>query len=143
MKRNLPITLFSVVGCALLLTAGGVSAQDAYSNAVVALKPAGYWPLQETNLPPASPNTVLTNSGTLGSGGDGVLNGNVMAGKGPVSGGQTVAFDGICTANGSFSRAPYAASAGSPLLPFTIEAWINTAFAINNGPGGISQQVIL
>ena len=134
-------TLFSI-GCAVLM-GGGASAQDLYSNAVLALNPAAYWPLQETNLPPTSPSTTLTNYGTLGSSEDGILNGNVVSGAGPVTGSLANGFDGIASANGAFCRAPYGGSAASPPLPFTIEAWVNTSYPLNNGPSGANQNVIL
>lgn len=140
-STSLKISLFAI-GCALLL-GGGVSAQDLYSNAVIALNPVAYWPLQETTLPPTSPSTTLTNYGTLGSSEDGILNGNVVSGAAPVAGCRANAFDGIATANGAFCRAPYGGSAASPPLPFTIEAWVNTSYPIANGPSGASQNVIL
>src|SRR3974390_2114427 len=42
-----------------------------YSNAVVALSPVGYWPLNETTAPPSPLNLTARNLGTLGASGNG------------------------------------------------------------------------
>jgi hypothetical protein len=42
-----------------------------YSNAVVALSPVGYWPLNETTAPPSPLNITARNLGTLGASGNG------------------------------------------------------------------------
>jgi len=138
--------------------AGGLSAQgQAFSNAVMALHPLAYWPLQETNLPPASPVTQVQNYGTLGTAENGNLSGNVVSGPGPVTGAQANAFDGIQVYNqappgtipGAWISAPYAAAA-SPAPPFSIEAWVNTTYPTgdpygnpNGQPQYQSQQIVL
>ncbi|HXC35492.1 MAG TPA: LamG-like jellyroll fold domain-containing protein, partial [Candidatus Acidoferrales bacterium] len=65
MKIKLPLALVTV----LCLAAMGVHAQTAYSNAVMSLNPAGYWPMHEVG--PAAPGDIETNYGTLGSLGTG------------------------------------------------------------------------
>lgn len=56
--------------CALVLMMASIMARasNSYSNAVMALNPAGYWPLNETQAPP--PLFVASNSGTLGTQGN-------------------------------------------------------------------------
>jgi hypothetical protein len=48
----------------LLLTAMAARAQSAYSNAVMSLNPAGYWPMHEVE--PAAQGDIETNYGSLG-----------------------------------------------------------------------------
>ena len=56
----------------LLLLTGGIAVQaQPYSNAVMGLNPAGYWPLTETTQPPQPVNLTAHNLGTLGAGGNG------------------------------------------------------------------------
>ena len=55
-----------------LLVMSSVMARADYSNAVMSLNPVGYWPLNETNLPPQ--NYTAHNSGTLGTLGNGYYN---------------------------------------------------------------------
>src|SRR5579862_3431220 len=60
------------IGTAALSLLAAVSVQaQTYSNAVQALNPVGYWPLQETTPPAAGGLYIATNSGTLGAAGNG------------------------------------------------------------------------
>lgn len=63
MKTKL-LSLFIMVSVTLLISAAPASAQSAYSNAIVSLNPAGYWPMHEVE--PAAPGDTETNYGTLG-----------------------------------------------------------------------------
>ena len=140
MKPTILKSSWSLVGGALLLLTGILPARgQAFSNAVVALHPLAYWPLQETILPPEPPTNVVRNYGTLGTAENGNLSGNVVSGPGPVAGAQANAFDGIQTyaappatpVPGAWITAPYAAAA-SPAPPFSIEAWINTTYPVGD-----------
>jgi hypothetical protein len=62
-------TLIHTAAATLLLLAGTAAQAQTYSNAVMALSPAGYWPLTENVAPPSL--YVATNSGTLGAAGNG------------------------------------------------------------------------
>src|SRR5438105_3319618 len=62
---------FFLAAAASLTLLAGVSARaQSYSNAVVALNPAGYWPLTETTQPSGG-LYIATNSGSLGAAGQG------------------------------------------------------------------------
>src|ERR1017187_1008596 len=56
--------LASIALVILALFAATATQAQIYSNAVIALNPDAYWPLQETVQPPL--NYIATNSGTLG-----------------------------------------------------------------------------
>ncbi|HEX3799699.1 MAG TPA: LamG-like jellyroll fold domain-containing protein [Verrucomicrobiae bacterium] len=58
--------------CLLITALAGGAANAQYSNAVVALSPVAYWPLNETVQPPAA--FVATNSGVLGAKANGYYN---------------------------------------------------------------------
>lgn len=51
----------------LALGAGASASAQTYSNAVVGLNPVGYWPLNETTLPPTPLNMTAVNFGTYGA----------------------------------------------------------------------------
>lgn len=68
MRKN-PI-FGAAFACLALLAAQSGQAQP-YQNAVQALNPAGYWPLNETVQPPAPLNIIATNMGSLGPAGNG------------------------------------------------------------------------
>lgn len=55
----------------LALTSGIAALAQPYSNAVVALNPVGYWPLNETVQPPQPLNLAAVNFGSLGAAGNG------------------------------------------------------------------------
>jgi hypothetical protein len=67
MRKQLPLL---VATASLTLLAGVCAQAQSYSNAVVALNPAGYWPLTET-APPSGGLYGATNAGTLGAAGQG------------------------------------------------------------------------
>src|ERR1700722_1460180 len=118
MRKSLA-TLLSVVSTFIVLNS--VHAQSAFSNAVTALSPVAYWPLNETAAPPGVAPTEA-NLGSLGAAYDGTYGGNVTFGAtGALAGtNQTsVGFDGL---SGNL-RTPYASGvSNSP--SFTIEAWL-------------------
>src|SRR5579864_2742708 len=68
MKRSL-LNLASYV---IVVLAPVLSARADYSNAVVSLNAAAYWPLNETTQPPAI--YLATNSGSIGALGNGYYN---------------------------------------------------------------------
>src|SRR5580698_10385615 len=85
---------------ALLTAVGAVSWAQPYSNAVMALNPAGYWPLNETAQPSMPINLTATNNGSLGATGNGYygawyqpsgatwyLDDNIVIGSGRITGG--------------------------------------------------------
>ena len=59
-----------VLGAMTLITGIWAQAQSTYSNAIAALSPATYWPLNETTAPSGG-LYAATNSGTLGAAGNG------------------------------------------------------------------------
>src|SRR6185312_2836908 len=60
------------IGSAVVACLAAVSAQaQSYSNAVMALNPAAYWPMTETTAPSADGLYIATNSGSLGAAGNG------------------------------------------------------------------------
>ena len=60
------------LGSAVLACLAAVSAQaQSYSNAVMALNPAAYWPMTETTAPSSDGQYIATNSGSLGAAGNG------------------------------------------------------------------------
>ncbi len=65
---------FSVLAAAFIVlsSVAAVRAQSSFSQAINGLNPAGYWPMHETNLPPANDvGDIETNYGTLGLLGNG------------------------------------------------------------------------
>ncbi len=70
MKRKL---IASALTAMLALGAGLATQAQTYSNAVMGLNPAGYWPLNETTQPPApfAQTIVARNIGSLGAAGNG------------------------------------------------------------------------
>jgi hypothetical protein len=112
-----------------------VPPKDAFAQAVLALNPVGYWPLQETNTP-AQPN-IETNLGSLGT----VANayyldtssspvGRGVQGALAGDGDSAVSFSG---ANNSYLAAPPISSNLALVPPFTIELWAwpaNTSFGM-------------
>src|ERR1700739_3872078 len=99
MKKS---TLAKIIGIFLTLGACATTWAQTYSNAVMGLNPAAYWPLDETVQPP-QPSPLLeitaTNSGTLGAAADGFygawyrasgnqwyLTNNIATEAGPITG---------------------------------------------------------
>ncbi len=127
--RNKPMNPQSVKCCraivmaaVLLFAPSALLAQSSYSNAVMSLNPAGYWPLQENVQVP--PSDIETNYGSLGS----IANGyygctNAQHGiPSPFTGDTCINFDGN---SGGFLGVPttdhrISLTAGQP---FTIECW--------------------
>jgi Concanavalin A-like lectin/glucanases superfamily/Immunoglobulin domain/Domain of unknown function (DUF2341) len=128
--------------CSLTLLTGAVLHAQPYSNAVVALNPVGYWPLQETTAP-ASGYYVATNLGTAGAAGNGYYqtwyqpNGtgffptnNIVHVPGATGDGDMAMS--CNTAAGQYVILPRTTN-GVPnssvtiTAPFSIEAWINSA----------------
>lgn len=67
MKKSLLLAVAAV----LALTAGPAAQAQTYSNAVMDLNPAGYWPLNETTPPPQPLDLTAANIGSLGAAGNG------------------------------------------------------------------------
>src|SRR5664279_6651537 len=59
-----------IAAASLLLAAGTAVRAQTYSNAVMALSPVAYWPLNETTPPPFGAY-IATNLGTAGAAGNG------------------------------------------------------------------------
>jgi hypothetical protein len=116
----------------MLAAAGSAQAQSTnYFNAVVALNPAAYWTLQETNTPPAYSNQV-TNYGTFGTTYNGIMpcgSGGVATAPGPLGGAGDLAavFNGVYETGGDVSAITMGtANQWSPAPPFAVEFWINS-----------------
>ncbi len=108
---------------------------NAYAASILALNPAGYWPLQETNGPAAV--TMETNYGTLGAVGNAYY---AVTNAADVTFGQTgaltasgdndpcVYFPGTTTTYlDSFLFVPRKVPALTLQPPLTLEAWMNAA----------------
>lgn len=124
---------------------------NAYAASILALNPAGYWPLQETSAPAAV--TMETNYGTLGAVGNAYY---AITNAGDVTFGQNgalsasgdndpcVYFPGTSTTYlDSFLFVPRKVSALTLQPPFTLEAWakannagLTTQDIIGQGDGG-------
>jgi hypothetical protein len=119
MKSSLNLVLSALVCWIFTLSA---RADHAYSNAVMALAPVAYWPLDETNEPPPAGN-LATNLGTSGSAYDGYYGSGVAT---DVPGALVADPDTAASFNGSsgYLDIPYGpvATIGAP---FTAEAWLN------------------
>src|ERR1700722_20964536 len=63
--------LSTFIGLGLIAIAGGSAHAQSYSNAVMALSPSAYWPLNETPPPPQPLNLTAANLGALGAAGNG------------------------------------------------------------------------
>lgn len=108
---------------------------NAYAAGILALNPAGYWPLQETNAPAAV--TMETNYGTLGAVGNAYYAATNAAdvtleqpGALTASGDNDpcVYFPGTTTTYlDSFLFVPRKVSALTLRPPLTLEAWVNAA----------------
>lgn len=102
----------------------------AYPAAVLALNPAGYWPLNET----ASPATVMvaTNRGALGPGDNGFYLGGTPGVPGALAGSS----DTAARFNGALA-VPYT-NVLSLSGPFTVEAWLKAAATTTGTPCPLS-----
>ena len=126
---------------AVLLLASVVLNPDAradYRSTVLSQGPAGYWSLDETNLPPPQP-ILATNLGSLGESVDGGLyNGVVRGGPGLLAGtglpsDRFTNSDWLVKTIGGYVNVPYT-NAFNPNGPFTIEFWANPASAPPTSP---------
>ena len=152
MKKNSLNIILSLL--AIVIFTMRAHADYSYSNAVVSLNPVAYWPLDETNAPPAA--YLATNSGYLGAQADGYYNNAYYADgtgydlktlfTGPVAG---VTSDGDAAAqfNGGANNDD---NSGYVLIPdanhvldnvpaaFTAEAWVMPEGGDPNDPTGNS-----
>ena len=133
--------LAGIAGIIVTLGACATGWAQTYSNTVVGLNPAGYWPLNESAQPPQLINLTATNSGSLGAAGNGFygawyqqwgnqwyLTNNIVTEPGPAAIGDTAL-------NCQYQPGQYiilprntngvANSALTITPPFSIEAWIN------------------
>ena len=141
----------------IISSTAGVRADNSYSNAVVALNPVAYWPLNETTSPPHP--YLATNSGTLGPQADGYYNNAYYPNDntyttftlttfftGPVPG---VTSDGDAAAqfNGGQNNNDNSGYLLIPdinhdldavTVPFTAEAWVMPEGGDPNDPSGAS-----
>lgn len=106
----------------LILSMSAVVARAdlSYSNAVAALGPVAYWPLQETNQPPSN---FATNLGTAGAAFNGYYGSAVTLGA---AGALVGSSDTAATfAGNSDVDIPFAPALGVK-GPFTVELWVNS-----------------
>lgn len=153
MQKN--IITFIVALSVTLAAAATAWAQSAYSNAVMALNPAGYWPLNETAQPPQVLNLTATNSGTLGVAGNGsygawyqasgnqwYLTNDIVTEPSPITNGDP-ALD--CQFNAgqyvilprNTNGVPNSALTIKP--PFSLEAWVQVGTTAGRLGGIISE----
>jgi hypothetical protein len=134
---------------ATLIAMGGLACQaQSYSNAVMALNPVAYWPLNETTQPPAA--YVATNYGTLGALGTAYYDNPYAEGAttpstpftGPVPG-ATSDGDAATAFPGGNATAYMLIPHASPKLtvgstPFSVEVWVQPGGGDPNDPTGTS-----
>lgn len=134
-------TLARLLGIVLILGACVTTWAQTYSNAVMQLNPAGYWPLSETAQPPQVLNLTATNSGSAGAAGNGYYGGwyqpsgnqwyltnNIVTEPGPIAGADTAL--NCQKTQGQYIILPrrtngVANAAVTIKAPFSIEAWVN------------------
>ncbi len=111
---------------AFLFATATAPAQSTYSNAVMALKPVAYWPLQEKTPPPSY--DIETNLGSFGPVASlYYASTNAQHSQfGPIAGDSSSASVRLTAATGSFGLVPttdnrVSLPAGQP---FTVECWI-------------------
>lgn len=118
-----------------------------YSNAVVGLDPAGYWPLNETTQPPQALNMTAQNLGVLGAAGNGFYgawyqpSGNTWYITNNAAQTAGITADGDTALNNTFTSGQYiviprntngvANSAITLVPPFSIEAWTQVQTTAN------------
>ena len=151
------------VAALLAVSAGTAVHAQTYSNAVQALKPAAYWPLQE-NAAPLSGYYIATNLGTLGATANGYYgtwyqpNGtsfyatnNIVRTNGATADGDLAMWSqGSPAGRGQYVVFPRTTNgvANTPLTiqaPFSIETWVKSANTnigsaqpiVNQGRNGI------
>lgn len=129
-----------VVTAFLALAAGVTASAQTYSNTVIGLSPAGYWPLNETAQPPQPLNLTATNYGSLGAAANGYygawyqqsgnqwyITNNIAIESGPISGDSALNCQ---QTGGQYIILPRNTngvpnSAVTITAPFSVEAWIN------------------
>ncbi len=85
-------------------------AANSYSNAVVALNPAGYWPLSDTASPPTAVTPVTANTGSLGSAQNAAPDGDIIFGYPGAIVGENDSADSFNGFINSAAPAPYSAN---------------------------------
>ncbi|HEY1789043.1 MAG TPA: LamG-like jellyroll fold domain-containing protein, partial [Verrucomicrobiae bacterium] len=126
----------------LALAAATSAFAQTYSNTVIGLSPAGYWPLNETTQPPQPVNLTATNYGSLGAAANGYygawyqpsgnqwyITNNIAIESGPISGDSALNCQ---QTGGQYIILPrntngVANSAVTIKAPFSVEAWVNMA----------------
>ena len=96
-------------------------AQSAFSNALMALNPVAYWPLNETTAPPGTA-LAATNLGSLSSAFNAAYGGSVTFGVAGALAGSTdtaAGFDGLSAS----ALTPYGSGISNG-PSFTIQAWL-------------------
>lgn len=145
MRKNIISTL---AAAALALTAGTVAQAQTYSNAVMALNPAGYWPLTETAQPPFA-YYIATNLGTAGTFGNGCyqtwyhpvtvgisniyfISNNIARSAGATGDGDQAMQCNYSAGRGQYVVLPrFTNGVANPVTtiqaPFSIEVWVKAA----------------
>ena len=115
-------TPYKIAVSALMLLISSILARAdlSYSNAVAALNPVAYWPLEETNQPPLN---LATNLGTAGAAYNGFYGSGVTLGVAGALGGST---DTAASFNGSADVVVPFGSVLSIPAPFSAEVWVNS-----------------
>ena len=152
MQKN--ILTYIVAVFVTLAVSATAWAQSSYSNAVMALNPAGYWPLNETTQPPQLLNITATNSGTLGAAGNGsygawyqpsgnqwYLTNDILTEPSILANGDPALYCQYTNSAGQYIVLPrntngVANSALTIKPPFTLEAWVQVG-QTNGRLGGI------
>jgi hypothetical protein len=114
--------ILSGLAAASLLAGAGHTARADYASTVLSFNPVAYWPLNETNQPPA-PGNVAVNIGTGGSQDNGFYLGTFVPNT---PGALTGDPDTSASFNGTSGHVlvPYDADVGVK-GPFTAECWVN------------------
>ncbi len=121
-KNNMRINCLLRLSVCLGALVASLSMQaQSFSNAVMALNPVAYWPLNETSAPP-NPALQATNLGNLGSAFNAPFAGNVTFGEAGALPGTSATSDRFDGVSGD-ALAPYGSSI-SHGPSFTVEAWL-------------------
>lgn len=97
-------------------------ASNTYSNAVIVLKPVGYWPLSDSATPPSAATATTVNIGSLGTAQNATPVGDVIYGYPGAIVGDTDSADSYNGFISAGTPAPYSPSV-STSPSFTIEGW--------------------
>jgi hypothetical protein len=122
MKPTIPKTIARFAGAALFAAATVWSARADYSSTVLSHSPLAYWQLNETTPSPAL--NLLTNKGSVGTAGNGVIVRDAVAAQ-PGKVGNSITLNN--TGAGSIDvlgkvDVPFNAAL-NPKAPFSIELW--------------------